>query len=141
MLKLIHSESARSSSELPRLKRVEKGLMLMMIGAAVALPIVALAQYLGPTEQAVYASVADVLAEPVDDAHVSLQGLVVLHEGGDFYRFADASGEIRIELEVEDMPAFSFDDKTPVRITGEIDNELMRKPFIEVERVELTEAS
>lgn len=141
MPKFNHSESVRRRSELVRLKKVEKCLMVMMISAAVALPIVALAQYLGPTEQVVYSSVADVLADPVDDGQVSLQGRVILHEGGEYYRFADESGEVRIELEAEDMPAFTFDDKTLVRITGEIDDELMRKPFIEVQRLELTEAS
>lgn len=132
MLKFDHSESVRRRSELARLKKVEKGLVIMMMGAAVALPIVALAQYLGPTEQVVYASVADVLADPVDDGQVSLQGRIILHEGGEYYRFADESGDVRIELEAEEMPAFAFDEKTLVRVTGEIDDELMRKPFIEV---------
>ena len=111
--------------------------MVMMISAAVALPLVTFAQYQGPTEQVVYNSVADVLADPVDDRQVSLQGRITVHEGGEYYRFADESGEIRIELEAEDIPNFTFDDKTLVRITGEVDDELMRKPFIEVERVEL----
>ena len=141
MLKFDYSESVRRRSELVRLRKVEKVLMILMMGAAVALPIVALAQYLGPAEQVVYASVVDVLADPVDDGQVSLQGRIILHEGGEYYRFADESGDVRIELEAEDMPAFAFDDKTLVRITGEIDDELMRKPFIEVQRVELTEAS
>lgn len=72
-----------------------------------------------------------------DDTHVMVQGRIVRHLGGDRYRFADASGEIDLEIESERWPANTpIDDKAEVRITGEYDKGRIRKPKIEVERID-----
>lgn len=112
----------------------------------------AMAQYTGPSEakKSTLASaikgkaptvtpttVKALMATGKDDAHVSLQGKIVRHLGGDDYRFADSSGEIDVEIDNEYWPAnMPIDDKTEVRITGEYDKGLVRKPKVEVDRIE-----
>lgn len=106
------------------------------------------AQYVGPTTApsaapgAATAKVASstvkaLLATGKDDAQVSLQGKIVRHLGGENYRFADSSGEIDLEIEAKHWPANTpIDDKTEVRVQGEFEKGLVRKPRIEVERIE-----
>ncbi len=72
-----------------------------------------------------------------DDTAVSLQGRIVRHLGGDKYRFADATGEIDLEIEDEHWPAnLPIDDKAEVRVTGEFDKGLVSKPKVEVDRID-----
>ncbi len=72
-----------------------------------------------------------------DDAHVSLQGRIIRHLGGDNYRFADSTGEIDVEIDTEHWPANTpIDDKTEVRISGEYDKGLVSKSKVEVDRIE-----
>ena len=82
-------------------------------------------------------TVKALMATGKDDAHVSLQGRIVRHLGGDDYRFADSSGEIDVEIDNEYWPAnMPIDDKVEVRITGEYDKGLVSKPKVEVDRIE-----
>ena len=82
-------------------------------------------------------TVKALMATGKDDAHVSLQGRIVRHLGGDDYRFADSSGEIDVEIDNEYWPAnMPIDDKVEVRITGEYDKGLVCKPKVEVDRIE-----
>ena len=112
----------------------------------------AMAQYTGPsdgkgavpntTKSAVantpLSNVRAMIASGKDDSHVLLQGRIVRHLGGDKYRFADSTGEIELEIESEHWPANApIDDKTEVRITGEFDKGRIRKPKVEVERIDI----
>lgn len=110
----------------------------------------ALAQYTGPgagktvvpgTAKAAPAAAATtvkaLLASGKDDTMVTLQGRVVRQTGGDRYHFADATGEIEIEVDSDIWPANTpIDDKAQVRIVGEYDKNLVGKPKVEVERIE-----
>lgn len=119
------------------IKRVGGLLLGLTLVTALTLPMVAMSGYHGPVKQKFYTSVSDVLNDPIDDWAVMLEGRITLHEGGDFYRFTDPTGEIRIELEMDDMPIRPFDDSTVVRIMGEIEDNPMRTPMVEVDRVEI----
>ena len=109
----------------------------------------ALAQYTGPgaksgsvaivktTKAVPITDVRTLMASGKDDAEVSLQGRIVRRVGGDDYRFADATGEIDIEIDSEHWPANTpIDDKAVVKITGEFDKGLVSKPKVEVEHLE-----
>lgn len=106
------------------------------------------AQYVGPsttpsaapgtaTPSVAPSTVKALIATGKDDAQVSLQGRIVRHLGGENYRFADSTGEIDLEIEAKHWPANTpIDDKAQVRVQGEFEKGLVRKPRIEVERIE-----
>jgi uncharacterized protein (TIGR00156 family) len=86
-----------------------------------------------PAATGTHKTVADVLKNPVDDEKVNLKGYVVKKLGGEKYTFKDDTGEIRIEIDNEDLPAVAFDDKTLVELIGEVEKDYMVSPEIDVD--------
>lgn len=82
-------------------------------------------------------SVADVRQRGRDDQRVTLTGHVVKKVGWEKYLFRDASGEIRIEIDDDVMPAEPFDDKTRVEISGEIEKDFLQSVEIDVKAIRL----
>lgn len=82
-----------------------------------------------------YHSVAEVLKNPIDDIPVTLEGSIVKKLAKEKYLFTDGSGEIRIEIENEDLPATPITDNMRVRISGEVEKDFLVSPEIEVDRV------
>lgn len=97
----------------------------------------AAAQYTGPSTFPDYKSVAEVLKNPVDDAPVTLEGHLVKQVAKEKYLFRDGSGEIRVEIDKELMPATPVHEKTLVRIRGEVETSFMQSPEIEVDALTL----
>lgn len=93
---------------------------------------VVFAQYSGPSAGPSYKSVADVLRRPVDDMPVTLEGYLVKRLTDDKYIFSDGTGKIRVDIDHKYFPAGPVNEKTKVRIHGELDKEFMRKPEIDV---------
>lgn len=102
-----------------------------------------LAQYTGPgarksAQPGVARTVSEVLADPRDDRPVELTGRIIRQTGHELYLFRDASGEITVEIDDDDFPASKpVDDKTEVKILGEVDARPLRDPRVEVERLEV----
>ena len=101
---------------------------------------VAYAQYAGPSSAkpvaaAKFATVAEILKNPVDDVQVSLEGHVLRQVGKEKYVFSDGTGEIRIEIDAEDFPASRIDDKTKVKLQGEVEKDFMQSPQIDVKQI------
>ncbi len=90
------------------------------------------AQYVGPSSQPVYRSVADVLKNPVDDAPVALDGYLVRHLRKDKYVFSDGETEIRVEIDRKIFPLKPVSEKTRIQIRGEVEKEFMQSPEIDV---------
>lgn len=65
---------------------------------------------------------------------VTLQGHIVEHIRDDYYRFQDASGTVRIELEWNVRRNRTFTPDTLVRIRGEVDRNLFFR-YISVDRL------
>jgi uncharacterized protein (TIGR00156 family) len=107
----------------------------------------ALAQYTGPgkTEpQAlpVLRTVAEVLAKPVDDQEVRIEGALVRKTGRDTYQFRDATGEIQVEIDGDDFPAGQpVGPETRVTVLGEVETRVMRAPEIDVDRLVVSTAT
>lgn len=93
------------------------------------------AQYVGPSQAVTYNNVADVLKNPVDDAHVTLRGKIVSRLSHDKYQFSDGTGTITAEIDEKYFAGQRVDADTPVEIWGEIDKDLMRSPEIDVKRI------
>lgn len=120
-------------------------LILSTVLSLTTIPVlVAYAQYVGPGSQASQGqvaapltSVADVLKRGSDDQRVTLTGNVVKKVGREKYLFRDASGEIRIEIDEDVMPAQPFDDKKKVEIMGEVEKDFLRSVEIDVQAIRL----
>lgn len=109
---------------LPRL-----ALPLLLVATA------AQAEYAGPGAAPSAATVKAVLAKPVDDQRVSLTGRVLKQLSSDKYLFSDGSGEIRIEMDSDDLPAQKFDDTTLIEIVGKVEKDYLESPEIDVNSV------
>lgn len=90
--------------------------------------------YNGPGAATQINTVAAAL-EAADDAQVVLQGQIVRRVKGDIYEFKDATGTMKVEIDEEDWPPQAVDDKAKVKLTGEVDRDLMGRE-VDVEFVE-----
>lgn len=111
----------------------------------------AIAQYTGPSAAAattgsiavpsVTANVSTVeqaLAAP-DDAVAVIEGFIVNRLKHEHYTFRDDAGKT-IEIDLDDKylpPGRQINDKTRVRITGEVDRHRFRANDIDVKRIEI----
>src|SRR5690606_26900537 len=98
---------------------------------------IAHAQYVGPNDASMAASVAAVLDKPTDDQQVSLQGHLLRKLGHEKYVFSDGTGEIAVEIDDDDFPREPVDEKTRVEIVGEVDTGRNRAPEIEVKSLRI----
>ncbi len=94
------------------------------------------AGYTGPGALAINSVAA--AQEAGDDAHVVLQGHITRKLGDEKYEFRDNTGTITVEIDDEDLPPVAFDDKTQVKLTGEVDKGLMSRE-IDVDLVEIAQ--
>ena len=84
------------------------------------------AGYTGPGAQPVTTVAA--ANEAADDTPVQLQGFVTKKiNNDDKYEFKDDTGTITVEIDNEDLPATPFNDKTKVKLTGEVEKNLMSR--------------
>ncbi|MFW7343511.1 NirD/YgiW/YdeI family stress tolerance protein [Pollutimonas sp. H1-120] len=107
-----------------------------MLAGALALP--AYAQYSGPSTIK-EGTVAGILANPVDDQAVQLQGHLLRRTANDKYIFSDGTGEIVAEIKDKRFPAQPVDEKTKVELVGEVDTGLTRPPEIEVDSMRVVQ--
>ncbi len=121
------------------------GGLILTAALAAAFAAPAHAQYQGPGSRAAKGAtrggaintVADVKKHGRDDQRVTLTGNVVKKVGWEKYLFRDASGDIRIEIDNDVMPAEPFDDKTKVEITGEVEKDFLHSVEIDVKAIRL----
>jgi uncharacterized protein (TIGR00156 family) len=106
--------------------------LFLVLGTALG---AALAQYVGPSTVKLPATVAEVLKTPVDDQEVVLRGRIVEKLTKDKYRFVDSSGEIRVEIDLEDFRGQTVSDTTVVEIRGEVEKDFVKSPEIDVKRL------
>lgn len=102
---------------------------------------VAVGQYAGPgapeapKPASPLRSVADILKDAADDVPVEIEGFIVRKVGKEKYTFSDGTGEIRIEIDDDEFPQARVDEKTRVRIRGEVDRDFRQSPEIDVDHV------
>ena len=93
------------------------------------------AGYTGPGAQSVTSVAA--AKEAADDTPVVLQGFVTKKiNNDDKYESKDNTGTITVEIDDEDLPATPFNDKTKVKLTGEVEKHLVNRE-VDVDTVEL----
>ncbi|AYG47090.1 NirD/YgiW/YdeI family stress tolerance protein [Pseudomonas sp. Leaf58] len=93
------------------------------------------AGYTGPGAQS--ASTVAAANDAADDTPVVLQGFVTQKiNNDDKYEFKDSTGTITVEIDDEDLPPTPFNDKTKVKLTGEVEKHLMSRE-VDVDLVEI----
>jgi uncharacterized protein (TIGR00156 family) len=93
------------------------------------------AGYTGPGAQSVTTVAA--ANDAADDTPVVLQGFVTKKiNNDDKYEFKDNTGTITVEIDDEDLPPTPFNDKTKVKLTGEVEKHLMSRE-VDVDIVEI----
>ncbi|QLF93469.1 YgiW/YdeI family stress tolerance OB fold protein [Pseudomonas sp. ABC1] len=92
------------------------------------------AGYTGPGSQQI--NTVSAALEASDESAVVLQGRIVKRIKDEKYDFTDATGTIRVEIDDEDWPAATIDENTQVRLTGEVDRDLLGRE-IDVDYVEV----
>lgn len=117
--------------------QTKKWLAAAVLAAVGGLPLHAHAQYAGVTETPAVVPVSSILKDAEDDQEVALRGKILRKAGGedDKYVFADATGEIVVEIDDDEFPADPIDQNTRVEIRGEVDTDRDRPPKIDVESV------
>ncbi len=118
---------------------IKRNAIILSGALALAIPTVVQAQYVGPSTHKAALSVAEILKNPVDDQIVVLRGNLLKKVGNEKYLFSDGTGEIRVEIEAEDFPIQKIDDKTLIVIRGEVENEFLKSPEIDVEMISIAQ--
>lgn len=68
-------------------------------------------------------SVAQVLANGVDEQAVILEGSIIENLGDERYTFADSTGVVRVEIDGDDYPVQPIDRTTKLYLSGRIDKD------------------
>ena len=92
----------------------------------------------GPTAQARITTVAAAL-KAWDDSPVTLTGHIVQRMAGDDdnYLFRDATGEIVVDIDHEVFMGRTVTPETRVRISGEVDKDMMERTTVDVNFLEI----
>ncbi len=108
---------------------------LVLLLAPFMATAVSAASYTGPGANTQVTTVAAAL-DAADDTPVVLQGKIVKRLQDELYEFKDATGTISVEIDDEDWPAQAVSETAMVKLTGEVDRDLMSRE-IDVKFVEL----
>ena len=95
------------------------------------------AQFTGPGALPEKTSLAEVLANPVDDHGVKLRGHVIKQLTSAKYLLRDGRQQIRIEIDRKLLPSQPFDQEMTLVIEGEVEKDFMESPEIDVDRVSI----
>ncbi|MCF1427715.1 MAG: NirD/YgiW/YdeI family stress tolerance protein [Shewanella sp.] len=83
----------------------------------------AMAAYEGPGSKAKITS-ASAVKGASDGAKIQLTGKLVKSLGGEKYQFQDKSGMVIVDIDDDLLRNIQLDEKTPVVLVGEVDNDL-----------------
>jgi uncharacterized protein (TIGR00156 family) len=133
------SGSAHNTEVRQVISNIKRNAIILSSIIAFSIPLTAQAQYVGPSTQKAPMTVADVLKNPVDDQDVVLRGHLIKKVGNEKYLFSDGTGEIRVDIEAEDFPVQKIDDKTLIVIRGEVENDFLKSPEIDVEMISIAQ--
>jgi uncharacterized protein (TIGR00156 family) len=94
------------------------------------------AQYLGPGAQPPSQSVATALSAK-DDSLVDISGYIIKQLTHEKYIFSDGKDQIRIEIDSDVFPSRGINEKTRVRLRGEVEKDFLESPEIDVESIDI----
>ena len=106
-------------------------LVLMMVAPA-------LAQFTGPSVQGRGTTVAAVQEVRIG-TYVTLTGRITAHLRENYYRFADDTGEIRVEITGQAWQGRSVGPDTKITIMGEVDRTLTGRRYVWVKSLDMAQ--
>lgn len=109
--------------------------LTLLFSLVVGYSLNAVADYVGASSFPTLKTVVDVIKNGKDDQLAVLNGYIIKKVGNEKYIFKDSTGEIRIEIDKKRMPTQSFDEKTKVEITGEVEKEFLHSVEIDVDSI------
>lgn len=125
-------------------KRTYLSAMTLSAAVLVASSTPSFAQYTGPSSSAPHTpaaapltTISDVVKDGKDDQKVTLTGTLKEKVGNEKYTFTDGKDEIRVEIDSEDFPTGTVNDKTKVEITGEVEKDYLQTPEIDADTVKI----
>jgi len=122
-----------SFTEDPAMKRLLP--IILAVAPFTALSVPAHAQYTGPGAHAAVTTVTEARSQR-DDQPVVLRGTLIAKEGHERYRFKDATGEIEVEIDDDDLPHHApISADTVVELRGEVDTHRFKPTDIDVDHV------
>lgn len=98
-----------------------KRIALLVFAGTIA-ALAAHAEYTGPAAAPVITTVA-AAQKADDDAQVLLEGSITRRLSHEHYEFQDATGTIHVEIDDKLLPAQKFDQKSVVRLGGQVDRD------------------
>ena len=93
------------------------------------------AQFTGPSRYGAVTTVEEAQSAQ-RGRNVTLEGFVVEHLRANYYKFRDATGEIRVKIDRHLWRNRRVTTKTPLRLIGRMDREV-REHYVNVSRVEI----
>ncbi|KEQ13977.1 YgiW/YdeI family stress tolerance OB fold protein [Endozoicomonas numazuensis] len=97
----------------------------------------AFAEYTGPGSTPKISDVASINKNPIDDTQVELTGYLTKKIDKETYLFSDGKDSIQVEIDSEDLPHVSINEKTQVKISGEVEAGSFETTEIEVEKISI----
>ena len=108
---------------------------LLLSCLVLALPVIAQSAQTFSKAQSI--STVEQAHKMPDDSEVLLEGIIIEQIGRNTYMFKDKTGQIPVEIEMDEWNGFEVTDTTPVRIYGEMDIEGMGNRQIDVQSVSI----
>lgn len=111
----------------------------LILAAAIAATLAAApvaAQFTGPSVRGAEVTVEAARAARVD-SYVTVTGRIVSHLREDYYLFADATGEIRVEIEDRVWAGRPVNPETTVRLRAEVDRNAAGTIYLWVQSLEV----
>jgi uncharacterized protein (TIGR00156 family) len=93
-------------------------MFLTTLAAITASP--AIAQFTGPSIQGAPVTVAQAQNASIG-SYVTLEGNIIAHLRGDYFQFADSTGQMRVEIPSATFGGRQVGPTTRVRLMGEVD--------------------
>lgn len=106
--------------------------------ALLVLPGAVLAQYTGPGARPLVRSVAAVAAAS-DDVAVEIDGHIIKQLTSGKFLFSDGKDQVRVEIDENVLPKTAINERTKVRIRGEVEKDFLESPEIDVISIEIIE--
>lgn len=100
--------------------------------------LIAAAQYVGPgTVSALRApsTLTELLQQPVDGLQVKFRGKLLQQLNHNKYLFSDGKSQIRVQINADQFPQQTIDDKTELEISGTVEKDFMETPEIDVKAI------
>ena len=111
---------------------------LLLATICLLLSATSFAQFTGPSATGRASTVEQARNAPID-TYVTVTGTIVAHLREDYYRFRDATGEIRVEIEPAVWRNRKIGPDTKVRLLAEVDRNAAGTRYLWVESLDIVE--